>query len=427
MKSAICDLAQLSDRRLFEEISTGIEHIIDNVQSLDAITRQLIQAGEYRGVDIIRGLAEEESAKVLILLDVVRCPRKCMNRTLRWFNHHVAKGIYANACRWRPQDFGDVITSVALDRRGLFLDGPNDFDWILPNSIKSARERAMYVDYVRDITVENGEHMWLSPGSDQVSEKTYSMPDSVKVSHAVFEIGATTPRGLAVVADVWRDFEPQPQTTKTELCERSNDMLQLLIDNGVFSVKNLRSAQSILYSWPFPLWPIDLTAEPQDPPQELRRLRCKRTELIKRRSETERRRDPPPVITRDKVERLSEAYTEFNEERETLIYSHPRNTKNGVRIIREGLYEQVYALDSYRRLERMFRNLTLDERVDLAALTRFGEDALADWPYYHKHAHTTPGADCRYEIELGNGWLKGLERWESDPELPDTRSGGALW
>ena len=419
MKSAICDLAQLSNPGLFEEISTGIKHVIDNVESLDEITRRLIVAEEYRGADIMRRLAEEESAKILILVDAVRCPRKCMSRTLRWFDDHVAKGIYANACWWRPQDFREVASYVERDRRGLFLDGPNDFDWIFPNSIKSEREQAMYVDYVQDITVENGEHMWLSPVSGQVSATTYSTPESVEVSHAIFEIGATTPKGLAIVAKVWRDFEPQPQTTKTELCARVNYMLQLLIDKGLFSAPNLQKAQSILYSWPFPLWPLDLTRTPE--PRELRRLRCERTEQIKRRAETEMKREPAPVITRGTVERLSELYSRWNEERETLIDSHPSNTrKNGLRIIHEFLDDEVYALESYRRLQRAFQNLTLDERMDLAALAWFGRSGPANWPYYHKHARATIGAVCRYDIELGAEWRRGLDRWERAPEWPDT-------
>ena len=76
MERAIKDLCQLPDARLFEEMATGIGHVVKVVGRLDAATHNLSEAGDHHAARILGNLAEEEAAKVLILLDAVRCPRK---------------------------------------------------------------------------------------------------------------------------------------------------------------------------------------------------------------------------------------------------------------------------------------------------------------------------------------------------------------
>ena len=126
---------------------------------------------EHRGAAIVRALAKEESAKVLILLDLVRCPRNNQDgksRTVAAFRDHLAKEIYADSCCWRPVDFAEVTRIVNRERRPYYLDGPNGVDWIHPNYTKGRRDNRMYVDYVQDITVEGGEYDWVSPLPDSL-------------------------------------------------------------------------------------------------------------------------------------------------------------------------------------------------------------------------------------------------------------------
>ena len=51
-----------------------------------------------READLLRSLAEEESAKALILIDLVRCPKAIVNsrigRSLHWFYDRLARLIY---------------------------------------------------------------------------------------------------------------------------------------------------------------------------------------------------------------------------------------------------------------------------------------------------------------------------------------------
>lgn len=82
-------LAQIADwenSRLFEMVAEGIPLIAQNAESLDEAAGRLFSTGEHRTSGIIRGFAEEEAAKVLILLDAVRCPKEQRQATLECFH-----------------------------------------------------------------------------------------------------------------------------------------------------------------------------------------------------------------------------------------------------------------------------------------------------------------------------------------------------
>jgi hypothetical protein len=53
---------------------------------------------------VLQGYAEEEAAKILILMDAVRCPPKLLQekliRIIGWFHNHLARLIYADAVAW---------------------------------------------------------------------------------------------------------------------------------------------------------------------------------------------------------------------------------------------------------------------------------------------------------------------------------------
>ena len=139
-----------------------------------SVAVRLAKMKEHRACGIIRSLVEEEAAKVLILLDVVRCPKGERNgrtRALNSFYSHLAKRIYAEACSWRPSNFYDLEQYIDLERREYYLDGPNDVDWIFLYDAKAERERRMYVDYVQDVTEQDGERYWVFPTATTSGER----------------------------------------------------------------------------------------------------------------------------------------------------------------------------------------------------------------------------------------------------------------
>ena len=152
MKRAITELTRYPDDRVFQVVAEGIACITENATSLDGSAARLHRAADFRASKILQGFAEEEAAKVLILIDFVRCPAVPERRaqTLKHFYGHVAKRIYALACTYpRIATFDELCNLVEEESRPVHLDGPNWVDWIVPNSISWERQQALYVDYVQ--------------------------------------------------------------------------------------------------------------------------------------------------------------------------------------------------------------------------------------------------------------------------------------
>lgn len=261
MERAIKDLCQLPDASLFEEVATGIGHVVKVVGRLDAATHNLSEAGDHHAARILGNLAEEEAAKVLILLDAVRCPRKRQterSRVLGYFHDHLAKGLYAKVCHWRPIDFAEVARGVEHERVQHYLDGPNDVDWIFPNRIIQSRVDDLYVGYVRDDSEEagHGERYWTCPNNERLFP--YWTPQSISVTRALDQVGATTPTGLAIVAEVWRPVEVRPETRLDELERLNWRTIEVLEERGQLAAAPDDIFAVIRDRWPFPLWPLDL-------------------------------------------------------------------------------------------------------------------------------------------------------------------------
>ena len=419
MRSAIVNLVQLPDVRFLEEISKGIGHIVEYADSLDSLADRLVDMGEHRRARTVRALAEEEAAKVLILVDAVRCPpneAKNRSRTLRGYYSHLAKHIYSEACWWRSADFAEVERAIERERLPYYLDGPNDVDWIFSNPAKAEREGSMYVDYVQDITEQDGEYHWISPLTDhEPGRYQLPTPTSLVAARALHRVGLTTPVGLSIVADLWRSFRPEPSTRFPELSRKVRDTLKRVTENGLCAdVDPETLISTVINYWPFPLWSLDLT--PADAPT-VEQLRHDRWAYVKRLIEIEAQRDPPAQIQRNKVEALSKAYDEWMLEYEQLLESQPGNEGGILRIVPTSA--SPVELESYMRLQRMMLELTLEERMDLAALAWFGRNRRAGWEHLHAHAREViSDDDVDYECGLGSYWLIGLERWEAPPELP---------
>ena len=298
MRSAVRDFVKFPDGQLFDAISEGIGHIVQNSTSLDESAKRLHESAEYRTSEIIRALAEEEAAKVLVLLDFVRCPKKSMNRgaVLKCFYSHIGKRVYAMSASYpRIATFSELCNLVQMEDRSYYLDGPNMVDWIYPNSITAEREGNMYVDYVQDITEENGQYYWTFPVQQPATQLSYEIPDCVRLSQALSTVGACSPDGLAIIADVWRNFEPQPDTNRKELRKLIASTLDRLAHCASDSFESA-AASFIVWHWSFPLWPLKID-DARESNVDLRALRQARKQTIER---IERRVKPKPIAIRSR-------------------------------------------------------------------------------------------------------------------------------
>jgi AbiV family abortive infection protein len=252
---AIRDLAQLSDPDFFAEVSAGIGYVLNNAVHMEQDARFLGEHERSNGYRILLVIAEEEAAKVLILLDAVRCPRVPANqfaRQLGRFHDHLAKGIYAEACSWRPATFGELVGYIDRERREFYLDGPSDMDWIFRNRILQNREGAIYVDYVY---TDEGHSWFTPPDSDLMFVHT---PAVLRLVQALDASGCTTPEGLAVIAQVWRPINMTADYHWTNLRDLNYRTLKELEAQGLLREQAQEVYSAIVNDWPFPIYSAEL-------------------------------------------------------------------------------------------------------------------------------------------------------------------------
>ena len=418
MKRAATDLANFSDDLLFKEIAEGLALIVDNAVELDNAARCLHEGGHYRASEIMRGNAQEEGAKFLILIDLVRCPRAFQGRSriARRFYGHVAKRIYAMTCDYPwISTFGEVSRFVEAESRPYHLDGPNWVDWIFVNSITSDREQALYVDFAQSLTPDVEEFFWNAPAAepDPVSPH-YRTPNCVVLSHALSEIGAKGANGLSALAGIWRGFTPDPATDREEIYRLNACTLEEL--SALSNTPWDKAASTFIgQTWSFPLWSLDIQeTHQQDRRGALKDLRKERELTIAWIEQTEAKRDPKPDIRRKTVEELSAAYATWSHEADELTPKPPPGA--GFRFTSSDDMEKSFALPSFATVRELFRRLTEGEKAALLALGWFEKERVAaDWPRIYKRARNmAPGLGEHYHIHMGNHWLGGLNRWEGE-------------
>ena len=416
MKRAIADLTNFSDDRLFKEVAEGVARITENATSLDESAARLHQGADFRASKIMQGFAEEEAAKVLILIDFIRCPAipERRKQTLKHCYGHVAKRIYATACTYpRIATFGELCNLVEQESRPVYLDGPNWVDWIFPNSISWERQQAMYVDYVRDMTEDSGEYWWTTPYVPESGEVEYETSECIKLSWALSKVGASSPDGLAEIANIWREYEPEPETDRGDLRSLVTYTLMQLAERGL-GTDDEAISRFIVTSWPFPLWSV--TIKEWRSKDDLAELRREREYTIRWIEETEAKREPPPAISRPKVETLANVYASWKHERDEWVARTKGDGDNRLRIHSSKEMKKWFELPSYARLKELFRDLNDEERTALLALGWFTRETVADWPKIYETAKqrvSTLGEN--YQIGLAHYWLAGLERWEEEP------------
>ncbi len=417
MRRAIRDLASFPDDRLFKELSEGIPLIVENAVSLDETAHRLYRDREFRASEIMRGFAKEEAAKVLILMDLIRCPSDWEKRAdvAGRFYGHVAKRIYAMACSYpNIHSFKELCGLIESECRPFYLEGPNWVDWIFPNSITAEREQTLYVDYVRDLTDESGECYWSAPGNPLPSLGPYESPDCVTLSQALSNAGGNSPDGLATIATIWRDFLPEPEMDRRELRQLIKHTLEQL-EAGGLTFEDESTLEFIIWNWPFPMWPLTIK-EPRGKSEHLEELREERARTIEWIQETQAKRSPPPAISRSKVEALSDAYDGWAHDVDARAAKRAGGDAKGLRARSSMDISKDFKLPSYARLKKMFCKLTEEERAALLALGWYARENVGDWPRIYERAKDSVSTlDDGYQIGQGYYWRAGLDRWEKEP------------
>lgn len=263
---AIKDLTQLADAELFVELARGMRLCLVNALRLWRDARRLLVANRPQGFNILCSCLEEEAAKFHILLDAVRCPRQSasvFSRQLDYFNQHLAKGLYARYYdMFSPADLAEIRRHIDGERKALYLDGPNDVDWVFRNDILRKREEAVYVDYVAYADSSRNEHYWHCPDTRLMRLGNWSCrPRVLEVALALHGIGVTDERALAMVADLWRNAPMDDSIKWPTLRERNLWTIEMLDQAQLLRSRPKRIYALVAEHWLFPLFPLDLTEE----------------------------------------------------------------------------------------------------------------------------------------------------------------------
>ncbi len=277
----ISELASLSDAELFQQLSDGVDAVVENAVLLWEDADALFQAQKRRGYRVLMAVAEEEAAKAMILIDAARCPRDPPDRLtkhLSRFYDHLAKGLYVLACDWAPERFGDLVRSMEAERATHYLDGPSGVDWVFPNQILRDREETLYVDFV---TGDRGAR-WTTPRLGDALLMRHSFPASpgpLALALAMRDTRFSSAEGLAIISELWRTFELNEETLWRSVRSLNIRTLEELRARHVLrdSDEHGASVRQIANEWTFPLHSVDL-----------KRIEVKRSELEK----VQRRWDP---------------------------------------------------------------------------------------------------------------------------------------
>ena len=199
-------LTQMSQRDRLAFIAEGLPIIAASARSFWDAAQKLDHGS--REQNVLEGFAIEEAAKVLILMDLVRCPAKHVARRVKGivkiFYDHLGRMIYADAQGWRPVNLTELRTYVDRDRQGHYLEGYVG-EYIVPNWNLYSRESTMYAD----IEVhEDGKPQWSEPRGNGGSRAVFGEPPMViLLVEAMQALGMFTPKGVRTVHDVWQSVD----------------------------------------------------------------------------------------------------------------------------------------------------------------------------------------------------------------------------
>lgn len=133
-------LAQLTPARQLDIVAEGLPILLKSADELMTAAEALDD--HSRAAAILMGQATEELSKILILMDIVRCPPKVrgglVGQMFKWFYDHLPRLLYAEAQGWKPMTVGQLQEYLDNSRRSHDIEGFAG-EFIMPKSTFLAR------------------------------------------------------------------------------------------------------------------------------------------------------------------------------------------------------------------------------------------------------------------------------------------------
>jgi|SRR5664279_1770222 len=263
-------LCQMKHNERIDFLAEGLPIILDSARGFWAASQEI--SSMPREADVLINHAEEEAAKILIVMDIVRCPQKlCPSKIgpmVRWFYDHLARLIYANATSWKPMHVTQLREYVDDTRKAHYLEGEFG-EYIAPNWEISSRESKLYADIE---AYEDGERGWNAPRSFSGSLPAF-MPPALAVTEALSALGIFCPEGLRAVAEIWDVLEFRDTQGFADSRRFTEQLLTRIVEEKLATQAAEQVHVARIYdSWQMPMYNFDFTLI-HVPIEELKRER----------------------------------------------------------------------------------------------------------------------------------------------------------
>jgi hypothetical protein len=236
-------------------IAEGLPIILESARGFWAAARSL--SNNPREAGVLTGFANEEAAKILILMDAVRCPSNSIDQKIgsiiEGFYGHLARLIYAEAQSWKPGNVATLREYVNESRKSHELDGYAG-ELISPNSILWRRESQLYVDVA---VYEDDSPQWSSPMVHPVFFQEFE-PQALEVCESLFRLGIFSRRGLEITSEAWGQVEFIETEGYLEGEARTKSMLDAALEENLQSEATSQNDINLIYnSWQIPMYNIE--------------------------------------------------------------------------------------------------------------------------------------------------------------------------
>lgn len=257
-------LGQLNPRERLEFIARGLPLILRSAKKFRE-AGDVIRDNFGREAAVLDGFATEEAAKILILVDAVRCPPKLISSKLKSivdsFYNHLARLIYAEATSWRPTDLKELRAYVDTARRGHYIEGSAG-EYIMPNDTLYDRESRLYVDIE---AYQDGTLTWNEPREPVTYAFPFgrSPPTALRVAIAMEQVGRFSPAGLKAASDIWGSLEYKDDQDHHDGEKLTKLMLERLLAEGLPLPTAQQEDVTTLYEhWQIPMYNLDFALIP---------------------------------------------------------------------------------------------------------------------------------------------------------------------
>lgn len=254
-------LCQLDEGERLAFIAEGLPVILRSAQGFWTAAETL--HAHPREAKVLENYADEEAAKILILVDAVRCPPKLiasrLNKIVGWFYNHLARLIYAEAVSWKPTHLAELRGYVDRQRRGHYLEG-HAGEYIAPNWAIYQRESLLYADVE---AYQDGKLEWSAPRDPPYGHFGSFRPHALRVVEAMEQVGMFAPAGLKAVSDIWGGLEYKDKEDHNDGRKLTEQLLMRLHAEGqILDTANGEHVGTLYNDWQIPMYNLEFSLIP---------------------------------------------------------------------------------------------------------------------------------------------------------------------